>query len=205
MFTGLVEATAQVEQAAPQGPGARLVIAHSPIAAEARLGDSIAVNGCCLTVVEIGGGTLAFDLGPETLQRTNLGCIRAGDRVNLERSLAVGDRLGGHFVTGHVDGLGTLARRQDEGEWSMFWVSYPAALRGQLASKGSIALDGVSLTLVDVTPEQFSVMLIPHTLEQTTLGQWREGRTVNLETDVLAKYVQAAVAAGVAGPRTGNS
>jgi riboflavin synthase len=204
MFTGLVEICAPVVSMRPEPPGCRLAVA-APFAGECALGDSVAVNGCCLTVVAIESGALHFELGPETLDRTNLGRLQAGGtvntasqvdppgQVNLERSLRVGDRLGGHFVTGHIDGLGTLERRSDEGAWSTFVFSVPAALSRQMASKGSVAVDGVSLTLCDVEPGRFSVMLIPHTLAVTTLGQLRTGDTVNIETDLLAKYVQAGV------------
>ena len=155
-----------------------------------RVGGSVAINGCCLTVVEAPPGEWAFEAGPETLRRTNLGELNEGSLVNLERSLAVGDLLGGHFVTGHVDGVGTVGRRDDDGDWTTMWFRYPAALAGQLASKGSIAVDGVSLTLVDVEADQFSVALIPHTLQVTTLGRRQVGDRVNLESDLLAKYVE---------------
>jgi riboflavin synthase len=157
------------------------------------LGESIALNGCCLTVVAVERDCLAFQAGPETLARTNLGDLKAGGAVNLERSLKLGDRLSGHFVTGHIDGVGALADRRDEGDWSTCWFSAPRGLTGQMAPKGSVAVDGVSLTLVDVEAERFSVALIPHTLAVTTLGRLRIGDRVNLETDVLAKYVQSAL------------
>ncbi|MGD9644560.1 MAG: riboflavin synthase [Pirellulales bacterium] len=188
MFTGLVESMARVVEVREAPPGRRLVIADDVVTTDAELGDSIALNGCCLTVVERDGNRLAFDAGPETLERTNLGALVAGSAVNVERSLRFGERLGGHLVTGHIDGAGTLERRSDEGEWSTFWFGAPRALLRQMASKGSIAVDGVSLTLVDVDDQRFSVMLIPHTLGVTTLGQLRPGDRVNLETDELAKY-----------------
>jgi riboflavin synthase len=150
----------------------------------------VAINGCCLTVVAIDGELLAFDAGPETLQRTNLGRLVVGSNVNMERSLRVGDRLSGHFVSGHIDGNGTLEVRQDDKDWSTFWFRVPPALTRQMVSKGSIAVDGVSLTLVDVEPNRFSVALIPHTLQITTLGQLQTGDAVNIETDLLAKYAQ---------------
>ena len=137
-------------------------------------------------------GILAFDAGPETLQRTNLGQLTPGMHVNLERSLRAGDRLGGHFVTGHIDATGTLAERRDDWEWSTFWFQVPAALTRQMVSKGSVAVDGVSLTLVEIEAERFSVALIPHTLSVTTLGKLQPGDSVNIETDLLAKYVQKA-------------
>lgn len=189
MFTGLVEALAHVVDVEPEPPGVRLIIDAGSLAGGAAIGDSIAVNGCCLTVVRIDGARLSFQAGSETLSRTNLGALWTGHAVNLERSLILGDRLGGHLVTGHVDGLGTLAERRDEGDWSLFWFATSAELMQQVAPKGSIAVDGVSLTVVDVAPERFSVALIPHTLSMTTLGQLAVGGTVNLETDLIAKYV----------------
>jgi len=133
---------------------------------------------------------LSFEAGPETLERTNLGALTAGALVNLEPSLRVGDRLGGHFVSGHVEGLGTLVERKDDRDWSTFWFDFPAALGRYMVEKGSIAVDGVSLTLLEVNANRFSVALIPHTLAETTLGQLSVGARVNLETDLLAKYVQ---------------
>lgn len=154
------------------------------------IGDSICINGCCLTVVAIDSQLLDFEAGEETLSRTNLGELTLGSRVNLERSLAVGDRLGGHYVTGHVDTLGELIERAEDPPWANLRFSIPKHLASQVASKGSIAIDGISLTVVDVTDSSFTVALIPHTLSVTTLGQRRVGDKVNLETDVLAKYVQ---------------
>lgn len=189
MFTGLIEALGQVEALAPCGPGRELVLVEPALAPQLTIGESVAVNGVCLTVVACQGNTFRFQLGPETLTRTNLGQLQPGDQVNLERALRVGDRLGGHFVQGHVDGVGTLLRRQSEGDWDRVWFSCPAALTVQMVPKGSIAVDGISLTLVEVTSEGFSVALIPHTLHHTTLGFKKPGDTVNLETDLLAKYV----------------
>lgn len=190
MFTGLVEALATVVDLQPEPPGVRLTISVPPYAGDVAMGDSIAINGCCLTVVGINGDKFAFQAGEETLKRTNLGRLQAGSRVNVERSLKAGDRLGGHFVMGHIDGLGTLDSRRDDGDWSTFRFRAPSALTKQMASKGSIAVDGVSLTLVDVEADRFSVALIPHTLSVTTLGHLKPGDTINLETDVLAKYVE---------------
>ncbi|MEX1224112.1 MAG: riboflavin synthase [Pirellulales bacterium] len=190
MFTGLVETLGQVVAVDDEPPGKRIVIEAPIIAADADVGDSIAVNGCCLTLVACAGPTLSFDAGPETLSRTNLGALSSGGKVNLERSLKVGDRLGGHFVTGHIDRLGHLELREDDAEWSTLWFSMPAELSVQMVSKGSIAVDGVSLTLIDVEAARFSVQLIPHTLSVTTLGLLQPGDAVNLETDLLAKYAQ---------------
>lgn len=194
MFTGLVESMATVAEVRDAPPGCRLVLAAADLAATAALGDSIAVNGCCLTVVEHTVEKLSFDAGPETLARTNLGALKARDRVNVERSLKLGDTLGGHLVTGHVDGLGTLVSRRDEGDWSTFIFRVAPQLARQMASKGSVAVDGVSLTLVDVDDTSFSVALIPHTLAVTTLGRLAVGDRVNIETDLLAKYVERQLA-----------
>ncbi len=177
-------------QIADHPPGKRFSIDAGIVAEDAAMGDSISINGCCLTVVAIDGATLAFEAGQETLARTNLGDLVVGTQVNLERSLAVGDRLGGHYVTGHVDDLGKLIQRQDDPPWSHLTFSIPPRLASQIAAKGSIAIDGISLTVVDADADSFSVALIPHTLEITTLGQRQVGDVVNLETDVLAKYVQ---------------
>ena len=138
----------------------------------------------------IDDGHFGFDAGEETLSRTNLGQLVSGSRVNLERSFAIGSRLGGHFVTGHVDCVGTLDARHDEGDWSKFWIRVPGTWTRHMAAKASVTMDGVSLTLVDVEQNRFSVALIPHTLEVTTLGKRQAGNSVNVETDLLAKYVQ---------------
>jgi len=193
MFTGLVERMGTVASIQQGDADVRLTIDAGDVASGAQIGDSICISGCCLTVVAISGTRLDFDAGPETLRCTTLGGLRVGSPVNLERSLQVGDRLGGHFVTGHVDAVGHLEKRTDQGDWSSFWFSAPDTAMRQMASKGSIAVDGVSLTLVDVTTDGFSVALIPHTLQVTTLGTLRPGDGVNLETDILAKYVERQV------------
>jgi riboflavin synthase len=190
VFTGLVESLAEVADAVPEPPGVRLVIREPRIALASSIGASVAINGCCLTVVAIDGDTLAFQAGEETLSRTNLGELKSGDMVNLERSLKMGDEIGGHLVTGHIDAVGTVDRRLVDADWCTMWFRFSPAISGQVASKGSIAVDGVSLTLVDVEAERFSVALIPHTLSLTTLGRRNVGDRVNLETDVLAKYVE---------------
>ncbi|QGJ69443.1 Riboflavin synthase subunit alpha [Planctomycetales bacterium 10988] len=190
MFTGLVECCLPIAAVQDEGPGRKITLETPGWGKEVEMGASIAINGCCLTVIAIEGDQLSFEAGPETLSRTNLGKLKPGDRVNLERSLKVGDPLGGHWVTGHVDALGSLLERLEDGQWATLWFSLPSYLNKQLASKGSIAIDGVSLTLVDVEPERFSVALIPHTLEVTTLGKLALGDEVNLETDLMAKYVE---------------
>jgi riboflavin synthase len=193
MFSGIVEARGTVAAIVPEPPGCRLVVRDPKVAPQTKVADSVSVNGCCLTVIAADGDTMAFQAGPETLARTNLGDLRPGGAVNLERALAVGDRLGGHFVSGHIDGVGTLQSRDDHGDWSFFWFRLPRRLSRQMASKGSIAVDGVSLTIVDSEPDRFSVALIPYTLAVTTLGPLRVGDKVNLETDILAKYVERLV------------
>jgi riboflavin synthase len=194
MFSGIVETLAELDEMIPEGPGRRLIVRAPAIAPEVGIGDSIAVNGCCLTVVQSDGDRLTFQAGPETLARTNLAELSAGSAVNLERALRMGDRLDGHLVTGHVDGVGIVDARIDQGEWSTFWFRVTPELARQMASKGSVAVDGVSLTLVDVESQRFSVQLIPHTLVVTTLGGRRVGEKVNIETDVLAKYVERQLA-----------
>jgi riboflavin synthase len=197
MFTGLVEELGTVAKVARQGRKSPtlLLTVQAPLAAkDAKIGDSIAINGCCLTVVKKTRNLLSFEAGEETLSRTNLSRLKSGSRVNLERSLAVGDRLGGHLVAGHVDAQGTLLRRRDESDWSSMVFAVPPRLVRQMASKGSVAVDGVSLTLVDVDPNWFSVALIPHTLKHTTLGKLAVGDSVNIETDLLAKYVERQMA-----------
>lgn len=196
MFTGLVQAKTRILSIVPEGSGCRLVLQRPADTAECSfrdrvsMGASIAINGCCLTVVQYDDTHWAFEAGAETLARTNLGRLRPGHEVNIETSLRMGDPLGGHWVTGHIDGLGTLIERANDGKWSTYRFQVPPALARQMASKGSVAVDGVSLTLVEVTSDQFTVALIPHTLEVTTLGSRNPGDSVNLETDVLAKYVE---------------
>jgi riboflavin synthase len=192
VFTGLVEGLGQVERLVDERAGRRLTIDGGDLATSEpwKLGESVAVNGCCLTVVAIAGTCFTVQAGPETLARTNLGDRRAGDRVNLERALKVGDRLGGHFVQGHIDSTAVLRERRPEGEWDVIAFGINPSWTALLVSKGSIAVDGVSLTLVDIGPETFSVMLIPHTLALTTLGLIRPGDRVNIEIDILAKHVQ---------------
>jgi riboflavin synthase len=190
MFTGLIEALGKVVQVEEEGAGRRLILSVPQPVNQVVIGDSMAINGACLTVVERKKDNLHFQAGPETLQRTNLGELKPGDAVNLERPLAVTDRLDGHFVQGHVDGLAHIAERVREGDWELVWFSCPSELTALMVPKGSVAVDGISLTLVQVLPDRFSVALIPHTLANTTLGLKRPGDSVNIETDILAKYVQ---------------
>jgi riboflavin synthase len=191
MFTGLVEGLGTITEAAPEGPGTRLVITPPvELRGGTSIGDSVAINGCCLTVVAVDAAGWSFQAGPETLIRTSLGLLRTGDRVNLERALPASARLGGHFVQGHIDGCGTVDRILRNDPWVTIWFRAVPELTRQMVSKGSVAGDGVSLTLVDVEAERFSVALIPHTMDVTTLGVRRVNDRVNLETDILAKYVQ---------------
>lgn len=190
MFSGIVEVLGKVESVAQENAGSRFVLRWPGLAEPLAIGESVAVNGCCLTVVAHEGETFALQAGPETLLRTTLGDRKPGDPVNLERALRVSDRLGGHFVQGHVDGKATVVERRAEGEWEFlrFRLADPK-WTAMMVEKGSIAIDGVSLTLVDVDADSFSVMLIPHTLAATTLGLARPGTVVNVETDMLAKHV----------------
>jgi riboflavin synthase len=190
MFTGLIERMGEVRQIEPDGAGGRILVLAAPgFAAELALGESVAVNGACLTVIARDADSIQFQAGPETLRRTNLGKLTPSDRVNLERALRLSDRLGGHLVQGHIDGVGHIIERQSQGDWETVWFACPPELAKQMVSKGSVAVDGVSLTLVDVAAARFSVALIPHTLTNTTLGFKQPGATVNLETDLIAKYV----------------
>lgn len=195
MFTGLVESVGKVTSVEEQPPGRKLTIAapkfrDSEPTRDVKLGDSIAINGCCLTVIQIEGDDLTFEAGEETLSRTNLGELKNGSSVNLERSLAVGDRMGGHYVTGHIDCLGKLIERIDDPPWANLKFSVPDSFAQQIVAKGSIAVDGISLTVVEAGDDFFTVALIPHTLDVTTLGGRQVGDRINLETDLLAKYVQ---------------
>ncbi len=189
VFTGLVEALGRIERVEEEGAGRRFTLAWPELSEPLTLGESIAVNGCCLTAVQTNGKHFDVQAGPETLLRTNLGAKHAGDRVNLERALRVGDRLGGHFVQGHIDTTAVLAERRREGEWEFLAFRLDPAWTPYMVRKGSIAVDGVSLTLVTVAPDGFSVMLIPHTLAVTTLGALAVGDRVNIETDMLARHV----------------
>ena len=190
MFTGLVQALGTVRAVTDGRGGRRLRVAEPVLAPHLQLGESVAVNGACLTVVAREGDGFDFEVGPETLAKTALGGLAAGDRVNLERALRVGDALGGHFVTGHVDCVGRVLEEVATGEWLTVWFGFPAEWGELLVSKGSVAVDGVSLTVVDVRADRFSVMLIPHTRQNTTLGQKKPGAPVNLEFDLIAKHVQ---------------
>lgn len=190
MFTGLVEGLAEVRQVLLEGSSRRLCVAATlSDGTVVHIGDSIAINGCCLTLVAVDGMGWWFQAGFETLAKTNLGRIEVGDRVNWEFSMPANGRFGGHIVQGHVDGVGEVDSITVDGDWRKYWFRVPADLARGMVPKGSVAVDGVSLTLVDVERERFSVMLIPHTLKATTLGGRQPGDTVNIETDYLGKFV----------------
>ncbi|MEV0276279.1 riboflavin synthase [Streptomyces sp. NPDC050610] len=190
MFTGIVEELGEVTGVEDLGDASRFRLRGPVVTDGARHGDSIAVNGVCLTVVDAGEGEFTADVMAETLDRSSLADLAAGSRVNLERPMALGGRLGGHLVQGHVDGTGTIAGREHSEHWDIVRISLPADLTRYIVEKGSITVDGISLTVVDAGPDYFTVSLIPTTLALTTLGIKQPGDRVNLEVDVLAKYVE---------------
>lgn len=193
MFTGIVEEVGRLAERRPLGGGARLRIEAPVVTSDCRVGDSIAVNGCCLTVVDAGPGWWAAEAVAETLSRTNLAGLEPGDPVNLERAARLADRMGGHLVQGHVDGVGTVTAAAPS-----LRVSVPAGLRRYLVEKGSVTVDGCSLTVVSADGDGFQAAIVPHTAEVTTLGMRRPGDRVNLEADVIAKYVEQLLRAGAA-------
>jgi riboflavin synthase len=187
MFTGLVEEVGRVLERA----GSRLVLSADRVLEESGVGASVAVNGVCLTVVEVGAGRLRFDVGPETLARTALGDLAVGDPVNLERPMRLGGMVGGHLVQGHVDGVGTVAALTRQAETARLTIEWPGeAMAPLLIPQGSVAVDGVSLTVARLNERDFEIMVIPHTLVATTLGGLARGKRVNLEMDMIGKYVQ---------------
>jgi riboflavin synthase len=190
MFTGIVEELGTVEAVENQGDAIRLTVRADLVLEDAGLGDSISVNGCCLTVVTHDGELWTADVMQETLDKTSLQGVQPGDRVNLERAVTAEKRLGGHIVQGHVDAVGHVVRRQPSEHWEVVEISMPAALGKYLVDKGSITVDGVSLTIVEAGPESFTISLIPETLSRTTLGLRQPGDRVNLEVDILAKHVE---------------
>lgn len=194
MFTGIVEELGTVTALEQGADSARLTVRGPLVTADARHGDSIAVNGVCLTVTEHGEGTFTVDVMAETLHRTSLGALHEGDRVNLERAMAASSRFGGHVVQGHVDGTTTITAREPGERWEVVRFALPRGLAPYLVEKGSVTVDGVSLTVVEVEDDAFSVSLIPTTLALTTLGTKGVGDPVNLEVDVLAKYVERLLA-----------
>ena len=191
MFTGIVEGMGRVRSVSRSRRGAdtALRVKLGRLARGLKKGDSVCINGACLTVTKLSKGEAEFEMVAETIRRTNLGGVKPGDEVNVERSMKVGDRLEGHFVLGHVDGTGTIEEIKKTPSETKIWIKLDKRLARSLVSKGSIAVDGVSLTLVDVDGDRVSVSLIPHTLGMTTLGFRRRGDRVNIETDILGKYV----------------
>ncbi|MFF9076423.1 riboflavin synthase [Streptomyces sp. NPDC014872] len=190
MFTGIVEELGEVTAVEKLGDASRFRLRGLLVTEGAKHGDSIAVNGVCLTVVDLGDGEFTADVMAETLNRSGLGALEAGSRVNLERPMAVGGRLGGHIVQGHVDGTGRIVERTASEHWEIVKISLPAHLTRYVVEKGSITVDGISLTVVDAGPDYFTISLIPTTLALTTLGIKEPGDPVNLEVDVIAKYVE---------------
>jgi riboflavin synthase len=199
MFTGLVSDLGTVERIAPRQGGVRLVLRPRALPVdELAPGESVCCSGACLTVVERGGGLMAFDAVPETLSRTTLGGWRPGGLVNLERALRLSDRLGGHLVAGHVDAVGEVLARAAEGQGARLTISLPASIAALVAEKGSVAVDGVSLTVARAHRDRFEVALIPETLSRTTLGEAGPGTRVNLEADVVARHVLRLAELGLA-------
>jgi riboflavin synthase len=190
MFTGIVEETGRVKRIAPSDKSIRLAVTAGVTAKGARIGDSFAVNGCCLTIVKIVGKTLEFDLLKETWERTNFSELRPESAVNLERSLAVGDRLHGHFVTGHIDGVGVIKTFEKRGADWLLEIQPPHEAMRYLVFKGAIAVDGISLTVAEVSAKAFRIWIIPHTYEVTALRERAVGSLVNIEADMLAKYAE---------------
>lgn len=189
MFTGLIEEIGTV-RSLTRGTVGRLVVASGKIAGEVAIGDSVAVNGACLTVTSISGGEIAFDAVPETLSRTTMGDLRPGDKVNLESSLRAGAPIGGHFVQGHVDGVGVVESSRTLGESQVIRIGAPGEVLRYVVEKGSIAVDGISLTVASCDRSGLTIAVIPHTLKATTLDAKRAGDKVNLEADILGKYVE---------------
>ncbi|WP_327237576.1 riboflavin synthase [Streptomyces sp. NBC_01317] len=200
MFTGIVEELGEVTAVENLGDASRFTLRGPVVTDGAKHGDSIAVNGVCLTVVDLDGGAFTADVMAETLDRSSLGALAVGSPVNLERPMAVGGRLGGHIVQGHVDGTGTVVEREVSEHWEIVKVALPAHLTKYVVEKGSITVDGVSLTVVDAGPDYFTISLIPTTLALTTLGHKGPGDPVNLEVDVIAKYVERLLGAGSGEP-----
>lgn len=191
MFTGIIQCTGILARSEARGGDLRLVIAAPAMDfSDIAIGDSICVSGCCLTIVALDGDALAFDVSNETLSLTTLGDLREGDTVNLEKALRLSDRLGGHLLSGHVDGVGRIAAIEPDARSQRWAIDAPAGLARYIAAKGSICVDGVSLTVNTVESARFSVNLIPHTVEVTTFAQRRPGDRVNLEVDMMARYLE---------------
>lgn len=200
MFTGIVEAKCAVKNATPAGGGLKLTLDLAGIEGTPAPGESVNVNGVCLTVSSLDGSLATFDAVEETLSRSNLGNLKVGDSVNIERALRLGDRLGGHFVLGHIDGTGTLKRIEKLTSSSVFTVACEPKLTDYMIEKGSVALEGISLTLTSVSRGRFSIALIPHTLALTTLGEKKVGARLNIEVDMLGKWVRKLLGKGARPP-----
>ena len=190
MFTGIIEHLGKVTQIKKQADSAVIVVDIAQMSKDVNSGDSIAINGACLTVTHIKGSEVSFDVSTETLSKTTIGKLKASDKVNVESSLRIGDKLGGHFVTGHVDGVGAISRKESETGQCTMWFSVSKELANMMIKKGSVAVDGISLTIVELEEKSFSVALIPYTLEETSLGFKKVGQKVNIETDMLGKWVK---------------
>lgn len=190
MFTGIVEELGVISSVRRGADSAQLVIEAEKVLEGSRVGDSILVNGVCLTAVHFNSGGFTADVMAETLDKTNLGALKTGDRVNLERALRLSDRLGGHLVSGHIDGVGKITRRERHDIATLVDIKAPDEVMRYIIKKGSVAIDGTSLTVVDLGPDHFQVSLIPHTAHLTTLGFKKVGDTVNLEGDIIGKYVE---------------
>jgi riboflavin synthase len=199
MFSGIVVEIGTVKALEETAEAASLTIEASPAFSDVAIGESIAVNGVCLTVVDHRGSMFALDISPETLRTTNLGELRPGDGVNLERSLSLNDRIGGHLVSGHVDGVGRIIAKRPEANALHYDMQVPKGLMRHIVPKGSIAVDGISLTVVACRPDGFQVSIIPHTAAVTTIGRKALGATVNLECDMIGKYVERALQARLGG------
>lgn len=198
MFTGIVASMGALLERAARGSNCRLRVAAGTLdLSDVGIGDSIAVNGCCLTVVELEADMFCADVSNETLRCTTLGSIEAGQRVNLEKSMSLGDRLGGHLVSGHVDGIGIVRKRETDGDSLRLTVEAPASLARYIARKGCVSIDGTSLTVNEVDGADFSVNIIPHTRSETIIGLYREGTEVNLEVDLVARYLERLLQGGV--------
>ena len=204
MFTGIIEETGRILSCRSEREGALLVIETSTLSAGLKNGDSVAVNGVCLTVIHCDGATFSCQLSTETLQRTNFGSFGAGTPVNLERPVKVGDRFGGHFVLGHVDGVGRLLSASASGDGSNMKFQFPAELERYFVYKGSVAVDGISLTIASLEKGSFSVAVIPHTLNVTNLKDLKLGDPVNLEVDILGKYFERFFQLGLTQRRAGE-
>ena len=194
MFTGIVRELGVIADAKDAAGGRALVVRAAETAARAAVGDSVAINGCCLTATSLDGGHIAFHAVPETVRRTTLGDIEPGERVNVELALRAGEELGGHYVQGHVDAVGRIQSVEAEGEGLRIFVEAPAHVLRYCVAKGSVTVDGVSLTVAELADDAFAVALVPHTLAATTLSELQPGQSVNLEADVLAKYVERLIA-----------